>query len=145
MKKWIFLVLMLYAAAEIALLIELGNWLGLGWVMAWVAGTVLLGMGVLRTQGVWALRRIARQLQQEILPTKELVDLALVMMAGILLISPGIIADLVGLFLFIPLGRVGVRAILLQLLPRWIPEEVPDARLRAAASNVIEIERDPHG
>jgi hypothetical protein len=29
------------------------------------------------------------------------------------------------------------------LLPQWLPEEVPDARLRAAASNVIEIERDP--
>ncbi len=145
MKKWIFVFVMAYTAVEIAVLIEFGNWLGLGWVMAWVAGTVMLGLGVLRTQGVWALRRIARQLQQEILPTKELVDLALVVVAAVLLISPGPIADVVGLLLFFPVTRTLARKVVFRLLPRWVPEEVPDARLRAAASNVIEIEREPHG
>lgn len=145
MGKWIFLAFLAYVAAEIALLVELGRLFGLGWIMVWVAATVLLGYGVLRTQGVWALHRIAEQLQQEILPTKELVDLSLVVLAAVLLISPGILADALGLFIFAPFGRGLVRRIVFHWLPRWLPDELPDARLRAAASNVIEIERDPHG
>jgi len=145
MGKWIFLGVVLYSGAEIAVLIELGHLFGLGWVMLWIAATMLLGLGVLRTQGVWALRRIARQLQQEILPTKELVDLVLVVLAALLLMSPGILADALGLFLFAPFGRGLFRRIIFHGLPRWLPEEVPNARLRSAASNVIEIERDPHG
>jgi len=145
MWKWFLVAFMVYAAVEIALLIEAGSRFGLGWVMLWVAATLLLGIAVLRTQGIWALRRIALKLRQEILPTNELVDLALIVIAALLLISPGFLADLVGLFLFVPLGRVAVRHIVFHFLPRWLPEEVPDAGLRRAASNVIEIERDPHG
>lgn len=143
MWKWISLAFLIYAAAEIALLVEVGHLVGLGWVMLWVAATLLLGYAVLRTQGVWALRQIAAKLQQEILPTNELVDLALIALGALLLMSPGFLADLLGLLLVVPFGRLVARNLVFLVLPHWLPEEMPDARLRTAASNVIEIERDP--
>lgn len=143
MWKWITLAFLAYAAVEIALVIEVGRRIGLGWVLAWVIVTAVLGLAVLRTQGVWALRQISLKLQQEILPTNELVDLALVVLAAALLISPGFLADLLGLILFLPVSRLLVRHLVFRLLPGWLPEDMPDARLRTAASNVIEIERDP--
>ncbi len=145
MWKWFFLAFLVYAAAEIALLIEAGRRFGLGWVMLWVAVTLVLGLAMLRTQGIRALRRIALKLQQEILPTDELVDLALVVIAALLLMSPGPLADLLGLLLALPYGRLVARRLVFYWLPVWLPEELPDARLRTAASNVIEIERDPQG
>jgi UPF0716 protein FxsA len=143
MRTWLFVGVITYASVEVAVLIEFGRWIGLGWVMLWVAGTVILGIAALRTQGIRALRRVAQQLQQEILPTREIVDLALVTCAGVLLISPGILADLLGLLLLIPPFRVAMRHVILHVIPQWVPEEIPQARLRAAAENVIEIERDP--
>lgn len=143
MWKWMTLAFLAYAAVEIALLLEVGRRIGLIWVLVWVLATTVLGLAVLRTQGVGALRHIASKLQQEILPTNELVDLVLVVLAAMLLISPGFLADLFGLLLFLPGSRSLVRHVVFLLLPQWLPEEVPDARLRTAASNVIEIERDP--
>ena len=145
MRKLVFLAFMLYVGAEVAVLIEAGHRFGLGWVMAWVGATLLVGLAALRTQGVRSLRRMALQLQREILPTKELVDLALVVTGALLLISPGFIADAFGLVLLVPFGRAAVRGFVFHWLPRWLPDEPPDVRLRTAASNVIEIEREPHG
>lgn len=145
MGKVLLLAFLTYAAVEVAVLVELGRIFGLGWVLAWVLATILMGLGALRTQAVYALRRVARQLEQENLPTEDLVDLVLVVFACVALISPGILGDVFGLILLIPICRAGVRQLILHLLPRWIPDQVPQARLRAAAANVIEIEREPHG
>jgi UPF0716 protein FxsA len=145
MGKLLLVAFLIYAAVEVAVLAELGRMFGVGWVLVWVVATILMGLGALRTQAVFALRRVATQLEQEILPTRELVDLALVVFACALLISPGILGDLFGLCLLIPVCRGWARQLILHVLPRWIPEEVPRARLRAAAANVIEIEREPHG
>jgi len=134
---------LIYAAVEVAVLVELGRLFGLLWVLVWVLATILMGLVALRTEGVHGLRRVARQLDEENLPTQDLVDLALVVFACVLLISPGILGDALGLVLLIPLCRAGMRRLILHMLPRWIPDQVPQARLRAAAANVMEIEREP--
>lgn len=143
MRKFLFIGFIAYSAIEVAILVELGRIFGLGWVMAWVALTVLGGVACLRVQGISALRRVSRQLHMENLPTRELADLLLVLTAALLLISPGILADFAGLLLLVPFVRAGIRRLILNLLPRWVPEEFPQANLRTAAKNVIEIEREP--
>jgi UPF0716 protein FxsA len=115
-----------YAAAEVAVLIELSRIFGLAWVLAWVAASALLGLAALRTQGIRALRRTAKQLDQEILPVREVVELALVVLASVLLISPGVLADGLGLILLVPACRRGMRYIILRVLPGWIPEDMTE-------------------
>jgi len=144
MRKVLFLGFLIYVMAEVAILIQLGRIFGLGWVMGWVALTVILGMAVLRGQAIGALRRVSRQLEQEILPTRELIDLSLVVLAALMLISPGVLADVAGLLLLLPFFRAWIQHAILHWLPRWVPEEPSQARLRMAAANVIEIERQPH-
>ena len=117
------LAFLLYAAAEVVALLELSRAFGLGWVLGWVAVSAVLGLAALRTQGIASLRRTATQLDQEILPVREVVDLALVVLASVLLISPGILADGLGLFLLIPACRTFVGHVILHLLPGWIPED----------------------
>lgn len=127
-----------YAFAEVVVLIELSQIFGLAWVLVWVAFTAILGLAALRTQGITALRQTATQLDREILPVREVTDLALVILASVLLISPGILADVLGLFLLIPVCRKWVRIVILHLLPGWIPEDVTQAD--AAGT---EAEREP--
>jgi len=134
----VLLAFLAYAAAEVAVLIELSRIFGLAWVLAWVAASAIIGVAALRTLGILALRRTARQLDREILPVREVVDLALVVLAGMMLISPGILSDLFGLLLLIPTCRVWARKLILHIMPGWIPEDTHDASLGGS-----EVEHEP--
>jgi UPF0716 protein FxsA len=115
MAKWLIGTgLLLYALSEIALLVEVGRRVGLGWMLAWTIGSAFLGVWLLRVQGIRGILRIHRQLQQEVLPTRELIDMALIVVGAMLLVAPGILSDLFGIILLMPLTRWGVRAIIRQ-------------------------------
>jgi UPF0716 protein FxsA len=117
MVKWLFGAgLMLYTLVEIALLVEVSRRVGLGWMLAWTVGSALLGLCLLRVEGIRGILRIHRQLQQEVLPTRELIDMALIVVGALLVVAPGIVSDAVGALLLIPPTRWGARALVLALL-----------------------------
>jgi UPF0716 protein FxsA len=124
--RWIiFLAFVLYTFAETALLVDVCHWIGIGWVMTWEVGTILLGLILLRTYVIKYLRFVAQKLREEIVPTHELVDLLLVLAGALLLISPGLLADLLGFYLVFPLTRVWTRRLLLHWLQYWMNFETP--------------------
>ncbi len=110
MKIVVFLALAAIPILEIALLIKLGQWLGLFPIILLVLGSALLGTFVLRRQGFKVLNRVMDSINAGKTPVGPAVDGAFLMAAGGLLIAPGIITDTVGLLLLIPPLRHRVAA-----------------------------------
>lgn len=67
-----------------------------------VIGTGVLGASLARWQGFQVLRRIEGELSAQRMPTTSLLDAAMILVAGILLLTPGILTDLLGFSLLIP-------------------------------------------
>ena len=97
------------------ILIEVGKALGLGGTLALVIATGILGAWLARWQGLRQLRLIQGELQQGKMPAPQLVDGVLILVAGIVLLTPGLITDACGFFLLIPPGRAVVRTWLKQV------------------------------
>ena len=77
--------------------------------VAVVVLTALLGLLLVRAEGRHTIRKIQRKLVQGSAPTDELLDGALLLVAGALMLTPGLITDLIGLLLVIPLTRYPIR------------------------------------
>ncbi len=74
----------------------------------------VVGAWLVRREGTSVLRKIQVQLNQQQLPTKQIVDGGLIMFAGALMLTPGFITDAVGVLLLIPPTRIAVRQILMR-------------------------------
>ena len=101
----IFLLFVLVPIAELTLLLMIAEathwWLSLLIVIA----TGLIGASLARHQGANAWRRLAADLRTGKLLTDSGLDAVLILIAGIVLITPGVLTDLVGIFLLVPLTR----------------------------------------
>nr|WP_291317474.1 FxsA family protein [Desulfuromonas sp.] len=64
-----------------------------------------------RTQGFDLLRRIQSEMEQGRLPTEDLLDGAMVLAGGIVLLTPGFCTDLLGFILLVPFTRAHVKRI----------------------------------
>lgn len=101
---------------EIAVFIQVGGWIGLGWTLALVVLTAMLGTWQLRAQGLATLLRAREQVDRGALPARELFDGACLLVAGALLLTPGFVTDAAGFLLFLP----PVRDFLRDLLARHV-------------------------
>ena len=97
--------LILVPLVELALLIYVGIVIGALYTILIVLITGLIGIVILRKQGVAILRKTRSNLEQGILPAEGIVDGTLVLLAGVLLITPGMIMDVLGFVLLIPQVR----------------------------------------
>ncbi|MBB4662521.1 FxsA family protein [Conexibacter arvalis] len=107
------LLLILFPIAELYVIVQVGQAIGaLETIGLLLLGTILGGV-LLRSQGRLAWRRFRAALSAGRVPAREVVDGALVIFGGSLLIVPGFISDVVGLLLLLPPTRVAVRKALL--------------------------------
>jgi UPF0716 protein FxsA len=113
--------------AEIAVLIEVGGWLGLGPTLALIIFTAVLGTWLLRRQGVAVLRRAQQQMQQGSVPLAEVFEGACLVIAGALLLTPGFLSDTAGAVLLLP----PVRALLYRRVRRRLEEQVRSGAAQA--------------
>lgn len=90
---------------ELALLIQVGRWIGLVGTIALVAGTGLLGAALARRQGAAAWLAINRELREGRMPGGAVLDGLLILVGGIVLLTPGILTDLLGFALLLPPTR----------------------------------------
>ena len=93
---------------ELYLLIEVGSRLGAGFTVVLIALTGGVGALLARMQGFRVLGQIRERLAQDRLPADELLSGGLVLAGGLLLVTPGILTDVVGLTLLLPFVRVRV-------------------------------------
>jgi UPF0716 protein FxsA len=95
--------------AELAAIIWVGTQIGIAPTIAILVIDSIVGSLILRHQGRAAWRRFNLALQERRAPTREVMDGALVIFGGALLLTPGFITDLLGLFLLLPPTRAVVR------------------------------------
>ncbi|TYO88885.1 FxsA family protein [Oceanicella actignis] len=105
---WLFLILVAVPIVEIALFIKVGGFLGLWPTLAIVLATAAAGTLLLRAQGREAIDDLQRSLTQGGDPAGALAHGALVLAAGLLLLTPGFFTDAVGLALLIRPVRAAV-------------------------------------
>ena len=100
--------------AELALLIQVGQAIGVWWTVLILIADALLGSYLLRTQGRLAWRRFNEALATGRLPHREVVDGVLVIFGGVLLLCPGFITDIFGVLFLFPPTRVVLRRLLVR-------------------------------
>lgn len=94
---------------ELLLLIEIGERIGPIPTIALVLFTGTLGAWLAKSQGVKTWLRIQQEWSGGKIPTETLLEGLLILVAGAVLLTPGILTDLAGFFLLTPWGRGRVR------------------------------------
>ncbi|MCP5107700.1 MAG: FxsA family protein [bacterium] len=90
---------------ELYLLVEVGQEIGTLNTIAIVVITGIAGASFAKSQGAQVIRNIRETSAQGQIPGRELVEGAMVLAAGVMLITPGFITDILGLSLLIPFTR----------------------------------------
>jgi len=106
------LIFIVVPIAELALIIQVGQEIGVVWTIAILVADSILGSLLMRSQGRAAWRRFNVALQAGRPPAREVLDGVLVIFGGALLLTPGFLTDVLGLVLLIPPTRAVVRRIL---------------------------------
>ncbi len=88
--------------AELFLLVRIGAEIGILPTIGLVVGTGLLGSAMARSQGVRVVREAQAALSRGEMPTASILEGILVFVAGLLLITPGVLTDLLGFALLVP-------------------------------------------
>jgi UPF0716 protein FxsA len=102
MHMGIFLLFIGLPLLELAILIKLGQSIGFWSTFGIIVLTGILGVLVLQTQGFTVMRKMSEAAARGETGLNAMHDGAFLALAGVLLISPGIICDIVGLALLIP-------------------------------------------
>jgi len=117
--------------AELFLLVKLGAVVGVGPTVALVIFTGVLGAWLARFQGLSVLRRLGENLAEGRLPADAVIDGLLILIAGAVLLTPGLLTDAMGFLLLIPRGRAAVRKVVTARFAR---------RFKIGDPNVIDAE-----
>lgn len=100
--------------AELYVIIQLGSAIGILPTIALLILDSVIGAALMRSQGRATWRRFNRTLAEGRMPGREVMDGALVIFGGALLLTPGFLTDLLGLILLLPPTRAFVRALLVR-------------------------------
>ncbi|MEZ6121963.1 MAG: FxsA family protein [Planctomycetaceae bacterium] len=98
----IVLVIVLIPLVELVLLSQLLERTGLATTLVLVFGTGFIGINVAKRQGLTVWRSIHEQTVRGQVPSREFVSGTMIVVAGALLITPGMITDVAGFLLLIP-------------------------------------------
>lgn len=107
---------------ELALLIEVGQRVGTAPTIGLVVLTGVVGAALARRQGFAIVGRIRAELAVGRVPAAHLLDGLLVLVAAVLLVTPGLLTDGIGFLLLLPPTRTAVRLALLRMGRRWLRE-----------------------
>jgi UPF0716 protein FxsA len=102
--------------AELAVIIQVGQLIGVWWTIAILVADSILGSVLMRSQGRAAWRQFNAATRAGRVPAREVLDGALVIFGGALLLTPGFLTDVLGLALLLPPTRALVRGVLARRL-----------------------------
>jgi len=137
----LFLFFLIVPLVEIYFLIEVGDVIGAGFTVFMVVLTALIGAALVRYQGFTTLARAQAEMLNSRMPALEVVEGALILLAGALLFIPGFVTDTLGFLLLIPpLRQVMVLRFLKKRVMRTPEARIYDAEARDADERIINIE-----
>ena len=126
MLGWLIVLFIVIPLVELFLLVKIGELAGLLPTLMLVVVTGIIGAWLTRFQGLKVLKAIREDIQSGRIPTTNLADGALIAVAGLLLLTPGLLTDSCGFLLLIPPVRAWIRQILIRTLRnRFGPSSPP--------------------
>jgi UPF0716 protein FxsA len=117
---------------EIYLLIQVGQVIGAGWTVLLVVLTAVIGVWLLRIQGLSTLTRAQRKLQENQLPAREILEGMALVVAGAFLLTPGFFTDTIGFLLLFPPTRISLVSL---VASRMVVSASVHARANQGAAN----------
>lgn len=108
---------------ELYILIEVGKKIGSLTTIGIIILTGILGTYLIKSQGFIILRKIQNDLNEGIMPGDSLIQGAIILLGGVLLLTPGFITDITGFIFLIPAGRKIVKKYLWKWLKGKIKED----------------------
>jgi UPF0716 protein FxsA len=123
------LVLVSLPVVELLLLVDIARHIGTLATIGLIAGTGIGGLLLARQQGMGMLARLRRDLAEGRSPGGPIVDGALILVAAVALVLPGVVTDLVGMLLLVPAGR--------RLVTRFVKQRFARAVRRGRAGVAI--------
>lgn len=114
------LLFVLVPIVELYVIIQVGHVLGVVNTLALLLVISFVGAWLMKREGLNTWRRAQRQIDAGVVPGRELVDGALIVLAGALLLAPGFVTDAVGMLLLLPPVRAGVRTFTRRRLERRV-------------------------
>ncbi len=103
---------------ELALLIKIGTIIGVTETIMLIVITGIAGAVMVRAAGINCMFRIQQNMQEGIVPTDELFNGALILVAGAFLVTPGLITDAAGFLLLVSPARDMIKKWLQKYLRR---------------------------
>jgi len=107
------IVFILFPIAEMMLLIEIGSQIGTLTTIALVFLTAILGVNLIRKQGAQTMLHAQDKIRQGAVPANEMLEGLMLGFAGVCLLVPGFISDVMGALLLLPMFRKSIAAIFL--------------------------------
>ena len=114
--------------AELAIIIQVGQLIGVWWTIGLLIVDSVLGSMLMRAQGRSAWRRFTSAVQEVRPPAREVADGVLIIFGGALLLTPGFISDFFGLLFLLPPTRAVIRRVFLRQVMARITVSLAGAR-----------------
>jgi len=112
----LFLIFTVVPVIELALLIKIGTVIGTLNTIMLVIFTAMLGAYLVKMEGIGVITRFQQNMMEGRFPAEEIFDGALILIAGALLVTPGVTTDMIGFLLVIPASRLIIK----QYLKKYI-------------------------
>jgi len=93
---------------EIGTFIAIGDQIGIAATLLMILVTAIIGTMLLRHQGLSLIKKIQDEMNEGKVPGRALGDAAMILVAGILLLTPGFVTDTLGFLLFVPPVRAAI-------------------------------------
>lgn len=122
----IFLLFVLVPLVELALLIQVGQWIGAFETIMLVFFTGIVGAWLARREGLRAIQRVQKDVAEQGVPGTSAIDAMAILVGGVLLLTPGVLTDLVGFSLLFP----PTRALARRAAVREVMKRVEDGRFQ---------------
>jgi len=114
MALLILLLLIALPIAELAVLVQVGSEIGALNAIGLLILVSMAGVWLAKRAGLGVIARMRRTQAEGEVPSRELMDGALILLAAMLLVFPGFVTDVLGILLLIPPIRIGVRSLALR-------------------------------
>ncbi|MCG6200382.1 FxsA family protein [Psychromonas antarctica] len=104
----LFLIFTSVSLLEIFVLVKVGSFLGAWPTIGLVIVTALIGSALVRSQGIQLVKQLQERMAQGEIPGLQLIEGVMLLVTGVLLVTPGFVTDLCGLLLLQPQIRAAI-------------------------------------
>ncbi|MFW6390089.1 MAG: FxsA family protein [Halanaerobiales bacterium] len=105
---------------ELTLLIKLGSYIGVLTTIILVAVTGIVGVSLAKSEGFIVINKIRTCLSQGKMPADSLIEGVLILIGGTMLLTPGLLTDITGFSLIIPISRPYLRKVVKSKIKNYI-------------------------